>query len=512
MTTLEAGLHGIQPTNAGLSLISKNALRQRFAGRAYLEAFQVTGNDSYRQVVTEVLDYVLREMTDDQGAFYSATDADSEGEEGKFFVWTPEQVAQALDNEDCRRCCAVYDITKQGNWEHKNIPNRMRPLDVIAQELQVPIEELRDSVRRGRALLYEARARRVPPGLDDKIITAWNGMMISAMAEAGRVLDRPEYIEAARRSAEYLLRMHYTKDNRLLRTSRKGRAHHDAVLEDYAYLGEGLVDLYEAGGEERFLERAGALAVPLLESFQDHELGGFYHHGKDHEALIVRGREGADGATPSGNAVAATFLARLSFHLDRPEFREAAVAAMRAYGKQMSRYPRGFAKSLSLVDFLTEGPVELALIGAKDDPAFSALRDTVRTMYLPNRILATSHRTDGASSHPLLAGKKPVDGRTALYICRDFSCQQPLIDPVSAAEVFFPPLYPLGFHRGRQETTGPDARWFSHRRRIGTIRRQNGESASDSWSVRTRLYGIRIDRVNRFETGLRRVSCRRERA
>ena len=127
MTTLEAGLHGIQPTNAGLSLISKNALRQRFAGRAYLEAFQVTGNDSYRQVVTEVLDYVLREMTDDQGAFYSATDADSEGEEGKFFVWTPEQVAQALDNEDCRRFCAVYDITKQGNWEHKNIPNRMRP-------------------------------------------------------------------------------------------------------------------------------------------------------------------------------------------------------------------------------------------------------------------------------------------------------------------------------------------------------------------------------------------------
>jgi uncharacterized protein YyaL (SSP411 family)/aryl-alcohol dehydrogenase-like predicted oxidoreductase len=405
-------------------------------GRAYLEAFQVTGNDSYRQVVTEVLDYVLREMTDDQGAFYSATDADSEGEEGKFFVWTPEQVAQALDNEeDCRRFCAVYDIKKQGNWEHKNIPNRMRPLDIIAQELQVPIEELRDSVRRGRALLYEARARRVPPGLDDKIITAWNGMMISAMAEAGRVLDRPEYIEAARRSAEYLLRMHYTKDNRLLRTSRKGRAHHDAVLEDYAYLGEGLVDLYEAGGEERFLERAGALAVCLLESFQDHELGGFYTTAKDHEALIVRGREGADGATPSGNAVAATFLARLSFHLDRPEFREAAVAAMRAYGKQMSRYPRGFAKSLALVDFLTEGPVELALVGAKDDPAFSALRDTVRTMYLPNRILATSHRTDGVSSHPLLAGKKPVDGRTALYICRDFSCQQPLTDPVSAAEV-----------------------------------------------------------------------------
>jgi Highly conserved protein containing a thioredoxin domain len=404
-------------------------------GKVYLEAFQVTGNESYRQVVTEVLDYVLREMTDDQGAFYSATDADSEGEEGKFFVWTPEQVAQALgDDEECRRFCAVYDITKQGNWEHKNIPNRMRPLDVIAQELRVPIEELRDSLRRGRALLYEARTHRVPPGLDDKIITAWNGMMISAMAEAGRVLGRSEYIEAARRSAEYLLRLHYTKDYRLLRTSRKGRAQHDAVLEDYAYLGEGLLDLYEAGGEERFLERAGTLAVSLLESFQDHDLGGFYTTAKDHEALIVRGREGADGATPSGNAVAATLLARLSFHLDRPELREAAVAAMRAYGKQMTRYPRGFAKSLSLVDFLTEGPVELALVGPKDDPTFLALRDTIRSVYLPNRILATSHRTDGASSHPLLAGKKPVDGRTALYICRDFSCQRPLTNNVSAAE------------------------------------------------------------------------------
>ncbi len=403
--------------------------------KAYLEAFQVTGNGSYRQVVIETLDYVLREMTDAGGAFYSATDADSEGEEGKFFVWTPEQVAQALGNEeDSRRFCAAYDITAQGNWEHKNIPNRMRPLDVIARELHVTIDELRGTMQRGRTLLYEARSRRVPPALDDKIITAWNGMMISAMAEAGRVLGRPEYIEAARRSSEYILRIHYPKDNRLLRTSRKGRAQHDAVLEDFACLGEGLVDLYEASGEEQFLEKAGALALSLLEAFQDRDLGGFYTTAKDHEALIVRGREGADGATPSGNAVAATLLARLSFHLDRPEFREAAVAAIRAYGKQMTRYPRGFAKSLSVVDFLTEGPVELALIGEKDDPAFSAIRDTVRRVYLPNRILATSHRTDGASAHPLLAGKKPVDGRTALYICRDFSCQHPVTDPLLAAE------------------------------------------------------------------------------
>jgi uncharacterized protein YyaL (SSP411 family)/aryl-alcohol dehydrogenase-like predicted oxidoreductase len=403
--------------------------------RTYLEAFQVTGQEAYRDVTTDVLDYIRREMTDPLGGFYSATDADSEGVEGKFFVWTPEEVTQAIpDGEDARRFCACYDITAEGNWEHKSIPNRMRPLDAVARELNVTTDELKDTMRRVRPRLYDARKGRIPPGLDDKIITAWNGMMISAMAEAARVLGRADYLEAAQKAADFLLSVHCTDDQRLMRTSRNGRAHLEGVLEDYAFLGEGLVDLYEAGGDDRYLEAARRLSERLILSFQDAEEGGFFTTAKDHEALIIRGREGADGATPSGNAVAAMLLARLSFHLDRVDFRDAAAGAIRAYGKHLTRFPRGFAKSLAVVDFLTEGPVELAIVGKREDPNFPAIQDAMRGSYVPNRIIAIAHCGDGSSAHPLLAGKQTVGGRAALYICRNFSCQQPLTEASAIAE------------------------------------------------------------------------------
>jgi uncharacterized protein YyaL (SSP411 family)/aryl-alcohol dehydrogenase-like predicted oxidoreductase len=403
--------------------------------RTYLEAFQVTGEAAYRDVVIDVLDYIRGEMTDPLGGFYSATDADSEGEEGKFFVWTPGEVARALGNEeDARRICACYDISAQGNWEHKSIPNRLRPFDAVCRELNITADELKDTIRRVRPFLYEARKQRVPPGLDDKIITAWNGMMISAMAEAARVLDRSDYLDAAQTAADFLLRAHRKDDDRLYRTSRNGRAHLEAVLEDYAFLGEGLVHLYEAGGDDRYLDAARHFAERLIRSFQDAEQGGFFTTAKEHEMLIVRGREGADGATPSGNAVAAMLLARLSFHLDRADFREVAIGAIRAYGRHLTRYPRGFAKSLAVVDFLTEGPIELALVGEQNDPNFSAIQGAMRTAYLPNRIIAVTHRSDGGSAHPLLAGKQTVGGRSALYVCRNFSCQQPLTDAVAVAE------------------------------------------------------------------------------
>ena len=245
---------------------------------------------------------------------------------------------------------------------------------------------------------------------------------------------KQDYLDAAQRAADFLLQVHRTDDDRLYRTSRNGRGHLEAVLEDYAFLGEGLVDLYEAGGDDRYLDAARRLAERLLFSFQDDEQGGFFTTAKEHETLIVRGREGADGATPSGNAVAAMLLARLSFHLDRADFREASIGAIRAYGRHLTRYPRGFAKSLAVVDFLTEGPIELALVGAPDDAAFAAIQGAMRTAYLPNRIIAITHRSDGGSAHPLLAGKSTVAGRAALYVCRNFSCQQPLTDAVAVAE------------------------------------------------------------------------------
>ena len=403
--------------------------------RTYLEAYQVTKQVSYRQVTTEVLEYILLEMTDPAGGFHSATDADSEGVEGKFFVWTPTEIQAVLQNaEDTRRFCACYDITAQGNWEHRSIPNRLRPIEAVAKELNLTSDELYETIHRVRPLLYRARQERVPPGLDDKIITAWNGMMISAMAEAGRVLGISRYIAGARRAADFLLLVHRTSEGALLRTSRQGRAHLDGVLEDYAYLAEGLIDLYEACGQERYVTAALQLGERMVDSFRDEDQGGFYTTAKTHERLIIRAREGADGATPSGNAVAVSALARLSFHYDRQDLREAAIGGIRAYGRQMARYPRAFAKSLAAVDLLAEGPIELAFVGAANDPGLEALQLAVREMFLPHRVIASSDGTGTPSGHPLLAGKGLVDGKAALYICRNFSCQRPLIDAREVAE------------------------------------------------------------------------------
>ncbi|MCE9537405.1 MAG: aldo/keto reductase, partial [Nitrospirae bacterium] len=403
--------------------------------KTYLEAYQVTKQASYRQVTAEVLDYILREMTDPAGGFYSATDADSEGVEGKFFVWTPAEIQSVLQNaEDTRRLCAYYDITDQGNWEHRSIPNRLRPIEAVTKELDLTIDELEETIHRVRPLLYRARQERVPPGLDDKIITAWNGMMISAMAEAGRVFGYHRYIDAAMKAADFLLQTHRTSDGTLLRTSRKGRAHLDGVLEDYAYLAEGLTDLYEACGQERYLAAALQLGERIVDSFRDEDQGGFYTTAKTHETLIIRAREGADGATPSGNAVAVSALARLSFHYHRQDLREAAIGGIRVYGRQMARYPRAFAKSLAVVDLLAEGPIELAFAGAPDDPGLEALHRAVREVFLPHRVIASSDGTGKLSTHPLLSGKGLVGGKAALYICRNFSCQSPLTDPHEVIE------------------------------------------------------------------------------
>ena len=401
--------------------------------RVYVEAFQVTKDAHYRRVACEILDYVLREMTGPDGGFYSATDADSEGIEGKFFVWTPAEVRAVVpDPEEARRFCALYDITDDGNWEHANIPNRLRPITDVARDAGATPEELAATAARVKPLMYRARLQRIPPALDDKVITAWNGMMLSAFAEAARVFGSAPYLDAARRAADFLLTRHRAGDGKLLRTSRGGHAHLDAYLEDYAYVAEGLLDLYEAGAPERYLHAAAELADRLVEDFSDADQGAFFTTAKAHERLIVRTREGADGATPSGNAVAASALARLASHFDRQDWRDMAAGALRAYGRQIARYPRAFARSLAVVDFLTEGPVELAFVGDASSSLVAELKKSVADVYLPNRIIAATIG-DGPATHPLLKGKATVGGEAALYICRHFSCQAPVTDPAQVA-------------------------------------------------------------------------------
>jgi hypothetical protein len=399
-------------------------------GKVYLEGFQATGDPFYARISREILDYILREMTGPEGGFYSATDADSEGEEGKFFVWTPAEVEAVLGPEEGGWFCAYYDITEEGNWEGKSIPNTPRPLPRVASRLSISPDQLAQCLEAGRVKLYEARRRRVPPGLDDKVLTAWNGLMIGAMAEGHCVLRDPRYLAGAVRAADFLLTTLSRPDGGLFRTYRGGKAHLDAYLEDYAFLAEGLVDLYEAGGSVRYLREAVRLAERVLTEFGDEAGGGFYSTAAGHEALIVRHREGSDGAVPNANAVAASVLARLSFQLDRPEFRDAAIGAISAYGRAIQEHPRAFCKSLAVADFVIESPVELALVGTPGEPGYENLAREIGQRYIPNRIVAHHDPASGQPPHlPLLRGKGLVGGKAALYVCWNFTCRAPVTDP-----------------------------------------------------------------------------------
>ncbi len=398
--------------------------------RAYTEAWQATGRRDYRRVAREILDYVLREMTSPEGGFYSATDADSEGVEGKFFVWTRAEVESLLDvSSEAAAFGDYYGITGEGNWEGQTILNAASSREEVAQRHELTGPALDAIIAKGRCLLYGARSKRVPPSLDDKTLTSWNGLMIGAMAEAGRVFGEPRYLEAARRAAAFLWEVH-RRDGRLLRSSRQGVAQGEAFLEDYAFLANALVDLSEAeasaGEGWLWLERARELAERILDLFPARE-GGFYTTSRFNESLMLRPREGHHGATPSANGAAALALARLAAHFDRGSFRDAAEKAVAAYGVAIEKQPRAFPTSLLALDFLRTGPVEIALVGDPQDARTRALDAVLAGVFLPRRVIA---RGDGLeTSHLLLRGKGLVDGAPAVYVCRNYTCDRPITDP-----------------------------------------------------------------------------------
>jgi uncharacterized protein YyaL (SSP411 family) len=395
----------------------------------YLEAFQVTRDPEYRRIATETLDYVVREMQSTAGGYFSATDADSEGEEGKFFVWSRDELEEHLDSELAERFAAYYDVTAEGNWEGTNILNTPRSLATVAAELGLSTESLEESLAAARPRLYEVRRRRVPPLLDDKIITAWNGLMLRAMANGFRVLRNPAYLQSAERAANDLLGRLRTAEGALLRTARGDRAHLPAYLEDYAYLADGLLSLYEAGGDRRYFEASVALAEALLERFRDADSGTFFDTAHDHEALIARTREGHDGALPNPGAVAARALLRLSVHLDRATFRDAATAFVTAYGKGVERVPRAFTTLLDVADGLAEPSMEIVVVGKFDDPRTEALSKAVADLFLPHAAHAVVEPGAVQVTTPLTEGKGLVGGAPALYVCRHFACQAPIVDP-----------------------------------------------------------------------------------
>jgi hypothetical protein len=394
---------------------------------AYLEGWQATKRPLYRRIAEETLDYVLREMTAPEGGFWSATDADSEGEEGKFFVWQADEVRDVVGTDDAQLVLAWYGVSERGNWEGTNVLHTPEPLEAVARRLGLEPSDAAGRIERARAALLARRATRVAPGLDDKVLTSWNGLMIGALATGGRVLGQERYRKAAERAAEFGLTS-LSREGRVLRSWRRGVARLDGYLEDYAFLADGLVSLYEAGSSERWLYEARRLMQVVRKEFAASD-GGFYSTAAGHEALITRPRDGHDGATPSANAVAALVLVRLAYHLDEPGLRDEGQRALEAFGAMLSEHPVGFATSLLALELLDRGPVELALVGASGDARTRALAAAVADRFVPYAIHAWHDPADGTSRLPLLRDKGLVQGAPALYVCRQYACQRPVTDP-----------------------------------------------------------------------------------
>lgn len=396
---------------------------------AYLEAYQVTGNEDYARVVRETLDYVLRDMTDPAGGFYSTEDADSEGVEGKFYTWTPDSLREVLGDEAAETFAQVYDVSAAGNFEHgESILNLPKTIRQQAQLLGRNEPELTAELAASRVKLFAAREKRVHPHKDDKVIVAWNGLMIDAMARAGAVLGESRYLDAAAEAADFLLQELRRDDGRLLHTWRGGVAKLDAYLDDYTYLANGLVSLYEATFVGRYLDEAVALVEVVLDKFADSKRGGFYFTADDHEQLIVRSKDFTDNAVPSGNAMAATVLVRLGKYTGSGRYAEAADGVLRHTAELMRRYPTATGQALLALDLELGPTYELVLAGdLKDEASRAALAD-LRGRFLPNKVLAFTGPSAAASPQALgelLQGKAMQGGAPTLYVCEGFTCQAP---------------------------------------------------------------------------------------
>ncbi|HSE30782.1 MAG TPA: thioredoxin domain-containing protein [Pyrinomonadaceae bacterium] len=391
--------------------------------RLYLHYYQLTGDLQARGTAEGILDYVLREMTDVNGGFYSTQDADSEGHEGKFFVWTVDEINHAI-GEDALLFNAFYNVTEEGNFEGKNILNVTEPLEAVAAEMGLDVDEARASIDRSRKKLFALREQRVKPGRDEKTLTAWNGLMMASFAEGGVILQRNDYLEAARQNADFVL-TNLQSDGLLLRTYKDGKAKLNGYLEDYAFMIEGLITLSETSGELRWLLEGLRLADKMIEEFWDAEQGGFFFTGESHESLIVRQKDYFDNATPSGNSVAGFALLRLATLTDNQDYRNRAVAVLHEVADSARRYPSGFGYALCAVDFYLSTPTEIAILG--DDAAVrSQFLAEVWRQYLPNKVIATATGADHPDSTPVaLLHQKPVPSSATAYVCEHYTCQAP---------------------------------------------------------------------------------------
>ena len=394
--------------------------------RLYLHAYQATGKAFYRQVAQETLDYVLREMTSPLGGFYSAQDADSEGVEGKYYVWTAQEIAAALGGE-AEVVGRYFGVTPQGNFEGKDILYVPEDPVKFAQEAGLSPQALDDLLRRARQRLLAQREGRVHPGRDEKVLTGWNGLMLASLAQASLALGRPDYLQAAEASAAFLL-----QGPSLHRSYKDGQGRVPGYLEDYAFLIDGLLALHEATLKPRWLAEALRLGGVMVEEFSDGAI--LYDTGQGHEALVVRPRNIFDNALPSGGAMAADVLLRLGIASGNTEYGNLAAGMLRSVRETALGYPLGFGHWLCALDFYLSSPKEVALVGPREHPQLQALLVALHRLYLPNRVIAGKDPRDPPLASPLFEGREMVAGQPTAYVCYQNTCQPPVTQPQELLE------------------------------------------------------------------------------
>jgi len=411
---------------------------QALLARTFLEAFRVTHNPAHAEVARGIFAYVLRDLTDSQGGFYSAEDADSEGEEGKFYVWTPREVIGVLGPEEGELFTRFYGVTAEGHVEHgASILHVAQPLEAFATLTGGDPEALRRRLAAAREQLLAERSRRVRPHRDDKILTSWNGLMIAALAYGAATLDEPRYLDAAQRAARFVLTS-LMRDGRLLRRFREAEARYAGTLEDYAFFCEGLLELYEADFDPQWLAHATRLAAQMIDRFWDAEGGGFLFRDTAEEPLIVRSKDVHDGATPSGNSVAALVLLRLGRLTAEARFEDIGRRTVEAFSRDVAREPFGFTQMLSAAEFALGPASEVVIAGDPTDAATRRFLRVLHERFLP-RVVTVLH-PDGAAGRlieslaPYVAQQRALDGQATAYVCERYVCKLPTTDPAAFAE------------------------------------------------------------------------------
>jgi uncharacterized protein YyaL (SSP411 family) len=397
--------------------------------RVYLHAYQATGKQFYRRIAEETLDYVLREMADKNGGFYSSQDADSEGAEGKFYVWTPAEILEALGKEEGELVSKYFGVTKGGNFEGKSILSQALEIKSLAAELGIVPEEVGARIARAKARLREKRAQRVLPHRDEKVLADWNGLMLASMAEAASVLERDDYLKAAIANATFLTKALYDGET-LKHSCRDGQAKVNGFLSDYALGCEGLLALYQATFQGLWLNIAKKLADTMLEQFWDEGRGYFYDTAHGHETVLVRPRNIYDNALPSGSSAAAFVLIELARLTDNKEYEKVAATAILSTQGSMLRYPPGFGHWFCALDLYLTKPLEIAMVGCPGDPATKSLMRVINERYLPNKVLAVSDQDEPTRIDiPLLRDRGMIDKKPTVYVCENRVCKMPVTEP-----------------------------------------------------------------------------------